>query len=312
MKEKVVIAIGGNSIIKPGEEGTITQQWNTTLLSCRRIARIAKMGYQVIITHGNGPQVGNILLRSELSKNELPTLPLDVCVADSQGGMGYMIQQLLDSELKRLGISRPVITLLTQVVVDRDDPAFENPSKPIGPFYTAVEADEHRIRDHWEIKEDSGRGFRRVVASPKPRQIVELKAIEKLIESGYMIVTLGGGGIPVIELANGAYQGAAAVIDKDMSSALLAAQIKADILIITTGVDFVYINFGKENQQKIETMTVSTAKRYIEEGQFAAGSMLPKIQAAIYYLENGGDRALITSPENLENRQGTLIVNDEK
>lgn len=313
MKKTVVIAIGGNSIIRPGERGTIAQQWAAADETCRHIASIIRDGWRVIITHGNGPQIGNILLRSEIASSQLPTLPLDVCGADSQGAMGYMIQQLLDRELKKAGINdRKVVTVVTQVIVDMKDPAFKNPSKPIGPFYTREEASKHRIEDHWDIIEDASRGYRRVVASPLPLRIVEEEAIKYLVEGGYTVITAGGGGLPVSLEADGSFKGQSAVIDKDRASSLLASSIKADVLLISTAVPKVCINFKKPEQKELDTMTTAEAEKYSREGHFIRGSMLPKIEASISFIKNGGKRAVITTPEKmreaLQGNAGTQII----
>ncbi|MFP4362805.1 MAG: carbamate kinase [Spirochaetia bacterium] len=315
MAGKIVIAIGGNSIIRPGEKGTIQEQWDAADETCGYIARIIQAGNQVVITHGNGPQIGNILLRSELSRNQLPTLPLDVCGADSQGAMGYMIQQLLDKELKLAGIlEKRVVTLITQVEIDDDDPAFKNPSKPIGPFYSKEEAEKHKLEDKWDIAEDANRGYRRVVASPIPKRIIEEDAITSLVRSGYIVIAAGGGGLPVVVNPDGSLSGRAAVIDKDLASSLLAASIGADTLLISTAVPHVLLNFGTPEERAIETMTIDLAQVYASEGHFAKGSMLPKIQAGCEFVRRGGKQAIITSPEHmlnaLEGKAGTRIVSE--
>jgi carbamate kinase len=269
-------------------------------------------GYNVVVTHGNGPQVGFILLRSELARNKVHTVPLDSCGADTQGAIGYNFQMALGNEFKRRGIKKTVATIVTQVVVDKDDPAFKNPAKPIGPFYTKEEALERQRVDAWDVMEDSGRGWRRVVASPLPKEIVEFDAIKKLVDSGVVVIAVGGGGIPVIRDENGELCGAPAVIDKDHASAMLAGRLKADLFVISTSVEKVYINFCRPNQRSIDKMTVAEAKEYIKEGHFKAGSMLPKIEAAIKFLEGGGTEALITDPfhleEALDGKTGTRIV----
>lgn len=307
-----VIAIGGNLITKLGERGTIEQQWAACDQACKHIASLIKIGYQVVITHGNGPQVGNILLRSELARNQLPTLPLDVCVADSQGAMGYMIQQLLDRELKKIKIKKNIVSIVTQVVVSENDPGFKNPTKPIGMFYSKEEAQLHKIEDHWDIIEDSGRGYRRVVPSPEPLEIVEINAINDLIQKGYILITGGGGGISVTRDKDGSIHGCEAVIDKDKTSALLANQIGADLLIITTTVERVFLNFGKKNQSVLDQIDLKEIKKYVAEGQFNEGSMLPKIEAIITFLEKGGNKGIITTPDVLEDaiqgKTGTHII----
>jgi carbamate kinase len=310
-----VIAIGGNLITKLGERGTIEQQWAACDQACKHIAHLVKEGYRVVITHGNGPQVGNILLRSELARNQLPTLPLDVCVADSQGAMGYMIQQLLDRELKKINIKKNIVSLVTQVIVSENDPGFKKPTKPIGLFYSKEEADSHKIKDHWDIIEDSGRGYRRVVPSPEPLEIVEIDAINDLLQKGYILIVGGGGGISVTKDKKGMLYGCEAVIDKDRTSSLLANKIDADMLIITTTVERVFLNFGKKNQSVLDEVDLINMKKYVAEGQFNAGSMLPKIEAIITFLENGGKKGIITTPDVLEKaiqkKTGTHIIKNK-
>jgi len=314
MAKVAVVAVGGNSIIKPGQKGTIPEQWEAAKETSEHIAGMIEQGYNVIITHGNGPQVGNILLRAELSSHQLPSLPLDVCGADSQGAMGYMIQQLLGNILKERKINKPVVTIVTQVAVAEDDPAFKNPSKPIGPFYDKEKAARYKEEEGWDIVEDAGRGYRRVVASPIPIEIVEENAIKILIEAGYILVAVGGGGVPVIKKTDGSYKGVAAVIDKDYASALLASNINADLFMISTAVEKVCLNYNKPDQKEIDKMTLSEAKQYLAEGHFAKGSMGPKIQAIIWFLERGGKEAIVTCPEAIERalngETGTRIVKD--
>lgn len=312
MGKTAVIAIGGNSLILDKNHQTVKDQYEAAAKTMGHIASMIEKGYEVVITHGNGPQVGFILLRSEFARERLHTIPLDSCGADTQGAIGYNIQMALDNEFHKRGIKKTVATVVTQVVVDRDDPGFKNPTKPIGPFYSADDAEKRKAEDGWDIAEDAGRGWRRVVASPKPEEIVELDAIKRLIESGVVVVAVGGGGIPVTRDEKGALHGAAAVIDKDYASALLAENINADLFIISTAVPHVSINFGKPSEKRVDRMTVRDAKKYIEEGHFAKGSMLPKIQAAIGFLENGGKEVLITDPDHLEQAldgsAGTRIV----
>jgi carbamate kinase len=311
MAKKAVAAIGGNSITLPGQRGTIPEQFENTRRTSRHIAEMIRRGYDLVISHGNGPQVGNILLRAETASNILPMLPLDTCGADSQGGMGYMIQQVLSSELGRIRLHKTVVTVITQVVVDKDDPAFASPSKPIGPFYTREQAEERRKAEGWDIVEDAGRGFRRVVASPVPVRIVELEAIRSLIEAGCIVIAVGGGGIPVVE-ENGSLKGVSAVIDKDLASSLLGVGLGAELLLISTAVESIYLNFGKENQRALSKMTSAEAREYLDEGQFPPGSMGPKVQAALDFLDRGGKEVIVTSPEkivsSLEGKSGTRIV----
>jgi carbamate kinase len=270
-----------------------------------------EQGWKVAITHGNGPQVGFILLRSELSSNVLHTVPLDSCGADTQGAIGYMIQQCLYNEFKQRRIKKSVASVVTQTLVEKNDPAFQNPTKPIGPFYDKEKAEKYRKERGWDVMEDAGRGWRRVVPSPIPVKIIEQDVIKSLVNKGIIVIAVGGGGIPVIE-QDGRLKGAEAVIDKDYASALLAIGIKADLFLISTAVEKVALNFGKPNQKSLNKITLAEAKKYLEQGHFPAGSMGPKIEAIISYLEQGGKEALITNPENLERallgKTGTRIV----
>jgi carbamate kinase len=279
------------------------------------IADMIEQGWDVAIGHGNGPQVGFILRRSEIAARVegMHEVPLDVCGADSQGAIGYALQQNLQNELYQRKIKKKVATIITQVLVDKDDPAFQKPSKPIGGFMDAEEAKRRQEQQGWSVVEDAGRGWRRVVASPLPKQIVELETVETLLERGIITITVGGGGIPVVDPGDGNYRGIAAVIDKDYASSLLAQKIKADLFVISTAVEKVAINFGKPEQQWLDRMTLAEAKQYLAEGtHFAQGSMAPKIQAIVWFLENGGKQALITNPENvgraLKGETGTWIV----
>lgn len=299
-KKLAVIAIGGNSLISDSRHMSVLDQYRAAGETSRHISALVKAGYRVVVTHGNGPQVGFILLRSELAKDKLHQVPLESCVADTQGAIGYQIQQTLENELRRLRIKKPVATVITQSVVSAKDPAFEHPTKPIGPFYTEQEAREHEAKDGWTVREDAGRGWRRVVASPEPREIIEEPVIKAMLEQDIIVVAVGGGGIPVIRERGGRFRGCAAVIDKDSASSLLARHLKADVFIISTGVDRVCIHFGKPEQKAIHEMTLKEAQRYMKEGHFAAGSMLPKIEAAVRYLKAGGKRVIITQPHLLE------------
>jgi carbamate kinase len=294
-----VVAIGGNSLVKDKHHQTVPDQFAATQETSVHIADMVQQGWNVVITHGNGPQVGFILLRSELASDVLHTVPLDSCGADTQGALGYMIQQLLDNELLKRGVEVPVATVVTQVVVDANDPAFDNPTKPIGPFYDEERARLYEREQGWVVVEDAGRGWRRVVPSPAPREIVELDAIRTLLRSGFVVIGVGGGGIPVVRDAAGNLRGVEAVIDKDYASSLLASGIDADLLLISTAVEKVYLNYGQANQRPLDHLTVAEAKEYLREGHFPPGSMGPKIEAAIQFLEGGGQEALITSPENL-------------
>src|SRR5512137_303466 len=301
-KKLAVVAIGGNSLIKDGKHQTVEDQYQAAKETTLHIADMIEAGWDVAIGHGNGPQVGFILRRSEIAAKVegMHEVPLDVCGADSQGAIGYALQQTLQNELYRRGIKKPVATVVTQVLVDKNDKAFQNPSKPIGGFMDETEAKRREKELGWSVVEDAGRGWRRVVASPIPKEVVELDSVEALIKAGSVVITVGGGGIPVIDKGDGEYTGTAAVIDKDYASSLLARLIKADLLLISTAVEKVAINFGKPNQKWIDRMTLAEARKYLSEGiHFARGSMAPKIQAIIWFLEAGGRQALITSPENI-------------
>jgi carbamate kinase len=310
-----VIAIGGNSLIKDEAHKTVEDQYQAAKETSIHIADMLEAGWDVAIGHGNGPQVGFILRRSEIAAKVegMHEVPLEVCGADSQGAIGYALQQTLQNELNRRKIKKSVATIVTQVAVDADDKAFKEPSKPIGSFMDETEAKRRQTELGWSVKEDAGRGWRRVVASPLPKEVVELEAVQTLIKAGTVVVTVGGGGIPVIRKADGELQGVAAVIDKDFASSLLARLIHADLLLISTAVEKVAINFGKPEQEWLDKMTLAEAKAYLAEGtHFAKGSMAPKIQAVIWFLENGGKQALITNPENIgraiKGETGTLIV----
>ena len=314
-KKIVVVAIGGNSLIKDKKHQTVEDQYDAAGETTRHIADMIEDGWDVAIGHGNGPQVGFILRRSEIAHKVagMHELSLDVCGADSQGAIGYALQQNLQNELYRRGIHKPVATIITQVLVDKSDPAFENPSKPIGSFMEEAEAKQRASDLGWNVVEDAGRGWRRVVPSPLPKKVVEIEAVKTLIEAGVIVVTVGGGGIPVIEKAEGEYTGTAAVIDKDFASALLATKIDADMLLISTSVEKIALNFGKPNQEWVDQMTLTEAKNYLAEGtHFLKGSMAPKIQAIIWFLEAGGKQAIVTNPENigraLKGETGTRIV----
>jgi carbamate kinase len=263
------------------------------------VADMIEQGYNVVLTHGNGPQVGFILLRSEIARSQIHDVPLDSCGADTQGAIGYNFQMALGNEFKKRNINKPVVTVVTQVLVDKNDKSFKNPSKPIGSFYSEEEAKERIAKDKWEMVEDAGRGWRRVVASPLPLEIIEENAIKALTEKGFCVVAVGGGGIPVVKDENGMLKGAAAVIDKDFASSLLASNINADVFIVSTAVEKACLNFGKPDQKSLDKVTVGELEKYCEEGHFKPGSMLPKCQAIIKFIKNGGKHAIITNPENL-------------
>lgn len=318
VKRKVaVVAIGGNSLIKDKKRQSVEDQYQAAKETTQHIADMIEAGWDVVIGHGNGPQVGFILRRSEIANKVegMHEVPLDVCGADSQGAIGYALQQTLQNELHHRGIQKNVATVITQVLVNRNDKAFQSPSKPIGGFMDEEEAQKRANELGWSVVEDAGRGWRRVVASPIPEKIVELGSVQCLIEAGSIVISVGGGGIPVIENDEGDYIGTAAVIDKDYASSLLAQEINADLFLISTAVEKVAINFGKPEEKWLDRMTVSEAKQYLAEGiHFAKGSMAPKIQAIIWYMESGGKKALITNPENigraLRGETGTWIVPD--
>jgi carbamate kinase len=313
-KRIAVVAIGGNSLIKDKDHLTVEDQYQAAKETCEHIVDMIGDGWDVAIGHGNGPQVGFILRRSEIAARVagMHEVPLDACGADSQGAIGYALQQNLRNAFDRRKIEKNAATVITQVRVDADDRAFDQPSKPIGSFMEEAEAQRRVDEEGWSVVEDAGRGWRRVVASPFPQEIVELPAIQQLIDAGITTITVGGGGIPVVRNEDGDLRGVAAVIDKDYASALLAQSIDADLLLISTAVEHVYLNFGKPDQQPIRQMTVAEARQYIDEGHFAEGSMLPKIKAIVWFLENGGKEALITNPRNiaraLAGETGTRIV----
>ena len=312
-KKIAVVAIGGNSLIKDKIHQTVRDQYIAAKETCDHIVSMIKDGWDVVISHGNGPQVGFMLRRSELALHELHEVPLEVCGANSQGAIGYSLQQNLYNEFRELGLHKKAVTVVTQVEVSRDDPGFQNPSKPIGSFMDEEDAERRREVDGWNVMEDAGRGWRRVVASPRPIRIVEVEAIKNLIEDGFVVIAAGGGGIPVVADEDGYLKGVAAVIDKDHASALLANEIGAELFIVSTAVEKVALHFGKPNQQWIDRMTLAEAKQYLAEGtHFAGGSMAPKIEAVIHFLERGGKEAIITNPGNLERalegKTGTRIV----
>jgi carbamate kinase len=308
-----VVAIGGNSLIKDRFHQTVRDQYIAAGETCWHIASMIRDGWDVAITHGNGPQVGFILRRSELAAHELHEVPLDACGADTQGAIGYALQQNLYNDFARLGIRKSAVTVVTQVEVAPDDPAFDRPSKPIGSYLDEGEAKRRRDENGWSVMEDAGRGWRRVVPSPTPIRIVEEESIRALIADGFVVISTGGGGIPVVRDGEGNIQGVPAVIDKDLAGALLASTIGAELLLISTAVEKVALNFGTPDQEWVDQMTLGEARRYLAEGvHFAAGSMGPKIQAVVAFLERGGREALITDPENVERalagETGTRIV----
>jgi carbamate kinase len=312
MSKIAVVAVGGNSLIKDKEHQTVGDQYQAVAETCVHIAGLVAAGYEVVVTHGNGPQVGYILLRAELASHVLHTVPLDSCDADTQGAIGYHIQRALGNEFGRRKMNKQVVTVVTQVVVAAEDEAFQHPSKPIGPFYDADRAKALELDHGWQMIEDAGRGYRRVVPSPRPIEIVEIDSIRSLLEDGFVVVAVGGGGIPVIRQPNGELAGAEAVIDKDHASGLLAAEIGAGLLIISTSVDCVYLDYGCPNQCSLGHLTVEQAEEYLRQSQFAPGSMEPKVRAAIDYLGRVDGQVVITSPQQMvaasEGRAGTVIT----
>ena len=308
----VVVAIGGNAIFPQQIQGTAEEQFQIVSRTCEHLVQIVKNRYHIVLTHGNGPVIGNILIRMAMASSVISPMPMDVCVADAQGGIGYIIQQSLMNCLREQGITIPVVSVITQVEVSGEDPAFHHPSKPVGPFYTRKEADRISQETGWKFMEDAGRGYRHVVPSPDPLAILELDAIRDLMEAGVIPIAAGGGGIPVVRQADGHERGVAAVIDKDLASAVLAIGLRAGVFLILTTVDTVALDYGKETQRGVTNLTVREAKAHLEAGQFPEGSMGPKIRAAINYLERGGDKVLITSLERaldaIEGRTGTRII----
>ena len=311
MSKTVVVAIGGNAITQSGQRGTVEEQLENLRACCDPVIDLVEEGYHVVLTHGNGPQVGCLLIQNETAKDQVPQNPLDVCGAQTQGSLGYLIAQTLDNRMKERGVAKEVAAVVTQVVVDPKDPKFQSPSKPVGPFYSQEEAQRLEREKGYVMVEDSGRGWRRVVASPKPLELVEKAAVMALAGAGFLTVTVGGGGIPVIREGD-ALRGVEAVIDKDHASAVVAGEIQADTLLILTGVDQVSVDFGKPTQRDLETLSIADAKRYLAQGQFPAGSMGPKIEAVCRFVEEGGKEAIITSLPRLKDamagKAGTRIV----
>ncbi len=308
-----VLAMGGNSLIRDKNHIALSFQYERVKETAKHIADLIAEGVCLVITHGNGPQVGFIYRRGELSRSELPLIPLDICGADTQGAIGYMIEKALLNEFRRRGIDKKVTAVVTQTIVDREDRSFTHPTKPIGSFMSEEEALSHKREVGWEVAEDAGRGYRRVVPSPIPKKIIELDVIQLLVQSGYVVIAAGGGGVPVILNEQGEIEGVEAVIDKDLGSSILASGLGADTLIISTAIDAVYLNFGQKDQRPLSRVSLPEIKRYLEEGHFKPGSMKPKIEAIINFLENGGEKAIITSPENLlsafKGKAGTTITN---
>lgn len=298
-REMVLVALGGNALIHSGESGTLAEQVNNAEKVCAHLMTLVELDYNIVITHGNGPQVGQQLIRHERAKDMAPEMPLDVLVAETQGNMGYVLQQAFLNHLQRQDIYRYVVTVITQVIVERDDPAFKRPTKPIGTFMTREQAEAMRDKFGWHIVEDAGRGYRRVVSSPKPVKVIQRHMIRHSAREGNIVIAGGGGGIPVWVKDNGDYEGIEAVIDKDLTSALLASEIEADMLIVLMPMSRVSINYGTERQKDLARVSLQEAKQYMAEGQFPPGNIGPKVQGIINYLEAGGKRALITRPDRL-------------
>ncbi len=311
-----VVALGGNSLIRPEDHGTAQEQFSRMKETCNIVTDMIVDGYDIVFTHGNGPQVGNILLQNEIAAHSIPAMPLDICGAESQGQIGYMFQQTLKNQLIEKGIDRSIASVVTQVIVDDDDPAFDNPSKFVGPYYTEDEASRIKEDKGWTIKKTSNGKYRRVVPSPEPKKIVESEIISDLVfsgEEGYVVIAAGGGGVPVTE-KEGKLTGIEGVIDKDLASAVLAESIDEEFFIMLTRVEQVYINFGEKDEKGLDKITLEEAEKYYEEGHFPPGSMGPKIKASIHFLKHGGEKVLITSPEKLSKalngEAGTYIVKE--
>jgi carbamate kinase len=311
---KVLVSLGGNAILKHGQKGTAEEQEANVQNTAKHLATLLRKGERIAITHGNGPQVGNILLQNEIAKDKLPPMPLDVCGAESQGMIGYMLQRALRTELESERSKIPVATIVSQTLVDARDPAFKNPTKPVGPFYTSEEAQQLRESKRWHMISDSGRGYRRVVPSPIPLDIVEKETIIRLFQTGTVVISVGGGGVPVIKENDGKLRGVEAVLDKDRTAALLAKTLGVEILLILTDVEKVFINYGKPDQQALDRMTVQECRKYLAEGQFPEGSMGPKIESAVSFLSDSPERRVVIASlekaeEALKGTAGTTITN---
>jgi carbamate kinase len=317
MRQKTaLIAFGGNAILPKEQRGLQDEQMRNARKAAQLMIYIVKKGFDLIIVHGNGPQVGNLLIQMEESINKIPPFSLDICDAMTEGSMGYMLEKALLNELRKNSIDKDIATLMTQIVVDRDDPAFEKPTKPIGPFYSKYRAQMLVKEKKWVMVEDSGRGYRKVVPSPHPIDVIPKRIIHNLVHSGKIVIAAGGGGIPVIINGNGLFQGVEAVIDKDFASGLIAREVGCDLFIILTNVPNISLNFGTPEEKPVSRMTIGEAKKHLEDGQFPPGSMGPKVQAAIEYIETGGSEVLITSASHLKaallNRSGTKIVGETR
>ena len=309
----IVIAIGGNSLIEDSKHVTVQSQYDAANKTAKHIARLVQAGNRVVIAHGNGPQVGYILRRAELAQNQLHRVPLDSCVADTQGAIGYQLQMALGNQMAADGLKKNIATVVTQVEVKADDPSFQKPTKPIGSFMSEEDAMERKQKDGWSVVADAGRGWRRAVASPKPVSIIELETIRCLLDNGVIVIAAGGGGIPIVRDENGFLKGKEAVIDKDLAAAMLAKDLNADMFVISTAVPKVCLNYGKSNEKKLDSITTDEAREYINEGHFAPGSMLPKIQALVDFVDTTGNIGIVTDPEHLYDavygEQGTKIQN---
>lgn len=310
---RIVVALGGNAILRLGQKGSEAEQLENLRFTSDQLVQIVQAGHRIAITHGNGPHVGNIFLLYELSKDTITKMPLDVCGAQSQGMIGYLFQQAMYNALRRKGLEIAISTIVTQTIVDKNDPAMRKPTKPIGPFYSKSQAERLEKINGWTILKDSNRGYRRVVPSPKPIEIVEAKTIKDLFDKGHIVINSGGGGIPVVKSDDGSLQGLEAVIDKDLTASLMASFLDADIFLIITDVDHVYLNYGTASQEALKELSMDECLGYLEQGQFAAGSMAPKIEAAMEFVKRSGKKAIITSLENvsqaLEGSTGTIISN---
>jgi len=314
MSKLAIVALGGNALLRGDQKGTIEEQIQNAKETLENVLGLVKEGYNVVITHGNGPQVGNILMRNDAGEElyQIPQMPLDICVADSQGGIGYMLEQVMRNILRENGMDKEVVTLVTQVEVDKDDPAFENPTKRVGKIYSKEDADRLSKEKGWIFKPSPKveGGWRRVVPSPWPNRIINANVIDQLVKQGNIVIAVGGGGVPVYRDENGMLRGAEAVIDKDLASSVLAATLKADDFYIVTDVPYVYLNYKKPDEKALETLTVSQAKQYMEQGVFGEGNMAPKIKACLNYIEHGGTRATITEASKLNDKKyGTKIIN---
>ncbi len=313
MRPKIaLVAFGGNAMLPDSQKGLQSEQMRNAARAAELMVHIVRKGYELIIVHGNGPQVGNLLIQMEEAANKIPPYTLDVCDAMTEGSMGFMLERALVNELRRRSIDKEVASLVTQVVVDKDDPAFARPTKPVGPFYSKFRGEQLAREKGWTMVEDAGRGYRKVVASPKPIDVVPKGVITQLVEAGRVVIAAGGGGIPVVINSNGLFEGVEAVIDKDYAASLLAREVKVDLFIILTAIERVFVNFGRPDQAEAPVLTVDEARRHLAAGQFPPGSMGPKIRAAVEYIEAGGQEVLITKDTHLKaaliNRSGTRIV----